>query len=163
MTVDSSVSLDLNHVRQRTLLALQMAGFDVTPVPHELLSGVADESFELAFERADGGEVVLAYNGEQRQFEIQESLSAELTADRMELALMLNASLRHGQRAGLWPQSGRLFVESVLPEDEADISALASELNEVARWAQTVATAVKNVPSEGSSTEPLLMSMNLKA
>ena len=138
------MTLELDNAGQRAVLALHLAGFDAAALPTQLLDAQPQDSFELSFERADGGALVLAFDAASARFELEESLGTELPADRDELALMLNASLEPHQRIGKHPETRRLFASASLSQAQAEVSALAAELDAIARLAQLLREAGPN-------------------
>ena len=128
----------LDLPRQRIVLALVLAGYDASGLAVDLTDHGAEEDFELALERPDGNELVVAYRAETRRFEIDEILPAELTSGRLEPALILNATVTGHARIALWPQSGCLVVQASLSDEHASVAELADELTDVAMLAHAL-------------------------
>ncbi len=116
---------------ERLALALHMSGFDVNQIPPQVLNAGPRDSFEVVFERPDGGEFVLAYDGREGLIEVEETLRPDLPAERDGFALMLNTGLDPSLRIGKKPNTGALVVAAFLRFEKTDLSALAGAITSV--------------------------------
>ena len=134
---ETAMTLDLDLPSQRALLALSLAGFNVTLVGPEFLTADPNDGLDLTFERDDGSLFTLSHDAQNARFEIEECLG-ELPEVLGDLALMMNACLAPQRRIARDPSTRRLMVSSVLSWDEADVGRLAEEITAVAEIAQAL-------------------------
>jgi predicted transcriptional regulator len=144
-----AVNSPFESAAERLILALEMAGFDPSQMPADLLD--AQEGLQWTWERADRGQLTVAYDPAADQLEMVETLAQELPADRLELALMLNTSLEPHQRIGMEPGSKLLLISSTLSLAQADVATLASEIMVLGHLALTLQNATP-APSPDQAT-----------
>ncbi len=149
------IPMDIDSIGQRTVLALQLAGFDAASLPAEVLAAGPEDSFELEFERPQGGSFILSHDAETACYEVEESLPPDLPTDRHDLALMLNTTLEPNVRIGKRPPGGPLVVSGVLHHDHADVASLAYRITTIGQVAQALREATPIAPDDALPTDHL--------
>lgn len=141
--------LPFSHPRERALLALQWAGFDLSALDDDFLTTDRDLGFDLSFEAGGDRRLILSWDEGlpewliRGEFDIAGPQAASLM---LELSPLLPKGMRFSATAGL----DRIELRTELPDAPCTPDELALAIVDTTKWLHQAADAVARTAIEAA-------------
>jgi hypothetical protein len=136
-----SPDLPFSHARERALLALQWAGFDLSALDDDFLTTDRDLGFDLSFEAGTDRRLVLSWDEGLPEWLIRGEFDVadpKAAAVMLELSPLLPRGMRLSAQAGL----NRIELRTELPDSPCTPDELALAIVDITKWLHQAADAV---------------------
>lgn len=135
-----NTELPFSHARERALVALQWAGFDISALDDDFLVVDRDLGFDLSFEAGTGRRLILSWDEGLPEWSIRgefDVVGSEAAAMMLELSPLLPEGMRFSAKASL----KQIELCTELPETPCPPDELALAIVDITKWLHLAADA----------------------